>query len=172
MTQTLKEVLDDGDLQDRDHIGTVIIPCSHTRRSGILGIPSAASPKPQTLPQPGTDEFDNAPITSTDIPDENDEITPAEYHEWPFQGTAKYITVGNKTVFNLEFSIPCGLGDASLAMNEVDLESTTSVPGHLVAYQREARSKVSSLGLESPGNKWAPEEDYILKVPKISIKLI
>lgn len=30
----------------------------------------------------------------------------AEYREWPFQGFLKCITIGNQTIYNLEFALP------------------------------------------------------------------
>jgi hypothetical protein len=63
----------------------------------------------------------------------------------------------------LEFSLPYGLGDASLPMSAINYESPTSVPGHSVTYQRETRSKVSSFGSKSPGDKWTPEEDEVVR---------
>jgi hypothetical protein len=31
----------------------------------------------------------------------------AEYREWPFQGFLKRTTIGNQTIYNLEFELPC-----------------------------------------------------------------
>ncbi|KAF8850006.1 hypothetical protein BDZ45DRAFT_697068 [Acephala macrosclerotiorum] len=58
------------------------------------------------LSTPGDDEHHYPPPTSRS-PSVTVESAPVvEYREWPFQGFLKRITIGNQTIYNLEFALP------------------------------------------------------------------
>lgn len=106
---------------------------------------------------------DVASVPFTDASDDLEQMTHAEFKEFSFQGVAKCITIGGERMFHLEFSLPGVLGDVSLPMSAIDHGSPNSGSG---PNQRRRVSKISYPGSRSPGDKWTPEEDEMVRSMK------
>jgi hypothetical protein len=49
----------------------------------------------------------------------------AEYREWPFQGFLKRTTIGNQTIYNLEFELPCIPEHLNLSLHPAVLSASS-----------------------------------------------
>ncbi|RSL50217.1 hypothetical protein CEP51_015376 [Fusarium floridanum] len=131
-----------------------------SRGSSFGTVPTENRPTAETQP---ASRRDVALVPHTDASDDLGQMTYAEFEEFSFQGVAKCITIGEERVFHLEFSLPGVLGDVSLPMSAIDHGSPNSVSG---PDQRRRVSKVSYPGPRSPGDKWTPEEDEMVRSMK------
>ncbi|RSL40325.1 hypothetical protein CEP54_016148 [Fusarium duplospermum] len=106
---------------------------------------------------------DVASVPFADASDDLEQMTHAEFKELSFQGVAKCITIGGERMFHLEFSLPGVSGDVSLPMSSIDHGSPKSGSG---PNRRRRVSKISYPGSRSPGDKWTPEEDEMVRSMK------
>jgi len=86
-------------------------------------------------PTPVDNDHHNTPQTSRS-PSAMVESTPvAEYQEWPFQGFLKRTTVGNQTIYNLEFALPRTSDHSHLCLHSELLGSGESLAKATASHQ-------------------------------------
>lgn len=94
-------------------------------------------------------------------------VPAAEYCKWPFQGFLKRTRIGNETIYNLEFQLPCISEHLRLP---ISAEAFGTGPRQEVSAEPTARGKTSPHckvhTAASPSQKkrtpWTPEEDVKL----------
>jgi hypothetical protein len=88
----------------------------------------------------------------------------AEYQEWPFEGFLKRTRIGDKSIYNLEFQLPCSseqlnlpINPEALAMSPITETSSQAAISHRIP----SHSKIypAAVRPQTKGNAWTPEED-------------
>lgn len=121
---------------------------------------------PRNPPTPVNDEHHTPhPSRSPSAPTES--VTTTEYQEWPFQGFLRHTKIGNETTYNLEFKLPCILGQLKQPISSETLGiSSSREPSAKAAIPHEAtaHSKMYPAALRPQIKRalWTPEEDTTL----------
>jgi hypothetical protein len=103
-------------------------------------------------------DVDQHVLYTSQSPSVTRELAPiTEYEEWPFQGFLKRTRIGNETMYNLEFKLPCMSKTLAIPITACDEEDAPTTP---MTRSTAPYSKVSSLTSRRRTRVgWEPEDD-------------
>jgi hypothetical protein len=106
-------------------------------------------------PTPVDNDHHNTPRTSRS-PSAAESTPVAEYQEWPFQGFLKCTMIGNRTIYNLEFTLPRICEHPHLLLHSEVLGSISSESLAKAAVSHRVVSK------QKPGKELTTEQESLL----------
>lgn len=164
-----KDAEDDEDDEDPRPAKRRKLPPISTRPAPRLGRLHSLTPSSTTQPEidespsqadhahpptPVDNDHHNTPQTSCS-PSTAESTPVAEYQEWPFQGFLKCTTIGNRTIYNLEFTLPRTCEHPRLSLHSEVLGSARELLAKAAVSHRVVSKR-------KPGKELTTEQESLL----------